>query len=179
MYTVTRQRQWPDGINMVEVSRGGIDYTNPDALCAKYPGEFQEYSNPVEAIETAIEIVRAWRKDIPGQRISLGIGATLGMTLPFEPITFAQAKQWAKRTWEKLPKCARCNDVLPDETRERYQANDWDGLEYCSEQCATRAIEFEQQEYHNSHDWTGEDSEYCAKCGLDENAACQGFCSVE
>jgi len=38
MWTVTRQRQWPDGVDIVEVSAGGIDYTNPDALCAKYDG---------------------------------------------------------------------------------------------------------------------------------------------
>ena len=36
MFTVTRQRQFPDGENVVEVSAGGLDYTNPDALGAKY-----------------------------------------------------------------------------------------------------------------------------------------------
>ena len=43
MYTVTRQCQWPDGDNVVEVSVGGIDYCNPDALSPKYAGEFEEY----------------------------------------------------------------------------------------------------------------------------------------
>ena len=44
MYTVTRQHQWPDGANLVEISSGRLDYTNPDALCAKYAGEFEEYA---------------------------------------------------------------------------------------------------------------------------------------
>jgi len=39
MYTVTRQIQWPDGTPVVEVSEGDINYTNPDALKEKYPGE--------------------------------------------------------------------------------------------------------------------------------------------
>ena len=33
---VTRQLQWPEGKRVVEVSVGGIDYVNPDALVAKY-----------------------------------------------------------------------------------------------------------------------------------------------
>ena len=34
-YTITRQRQFPEGTPVVEVSSGGLDYTNPDALVAK------------------------------------------------------------------------------------------------------------------------------------------------
>src|SRR5438046_8051608 len=82
MFTVTRQRQWPDGDNVVEVSHGGLDYCNPDALGAKYAGEFEEFADPRQAVETAIEIVRAWRKDSK-ERIAIGVGSTNGMTLPF------------------------------------------------------------------------------------------------
>jgi hypothetical protein len=96
MYTVTRQRQWPDGVNLVEISAGGVDYCNPDALAAKYSGEFEEYRDPCEAAETAIEICRAWRKDNPKERIAIGLGATAGMTMPFDSCTFVSARQWAK-----------------------------------------------------------------------------------
>ncbi len=32
MYTVTRQCQFPDGDYVVEISAGGIDFTNPGEL---------------------------------------------------------------------------------------------------------------------------------------------------
>jgi hypothetical protein len=145
MFTVTRQHQWPDGNFVVEVSSGGIDYCNPDALTAKYAGEFKEFADPRIAVETAIEIVRAWRKD-SGKHISIGVGSTHGMTMPFDSGTFKEARAWAKELWEKMPKCPHCSEPMPDDKREFWCANDWDGLEYCSEQCANRALEFEQEQ---------------------------------
>ena len=146
MYTVTRQRQWPEGTNLVEISSGGIDYCNPDALGAKYSGEFEEYRDPREAVETAIEICRAWRKDNPSERIAIGHGATAGMTMPFDACTFVSARKWARLVWDELEKCPGCGEPLPDEKRKLWHANDWDGLEYCSEDCATRAAEFEAEQ---------------------------------
>ncbi len=35
---------------------------------------------------------------------------------------------------------------MPDSKRNYWRANDWDGLEYCSEDCATRAMEFEAEQ---------------------------------
>lgn len=146
-YTVTRQKQWPDGCQVVEVSSGGIDYCNPDALCAKYAGEFETFSDPRKAVETAIDIVRAWRKD-SRTRVSIGIGCTHGFTLPFSPDTFLHARAWAKKEWDSLEKCT-CGEPLP-EKKKRWRANEWDGIEYCSEDCATRAAEFEaEQEQEN------------------------------
>lgn len=72
---------------MVEVSKGGIDYVNPDALVGKYPGEFEQFESPLEAIKTAIAICEAWRKD-GRKEAQVAIGSTGGMTLPFEPTTF-------------------------------------------------------------------------------------------
>ncbi len=63
MYTITRQIQWPDGTSIVEISEGELDYTNPDALVEKYPGEFETFDNPIEAVNTAIEICKSWRND--------------------------------------------------------------------------------------------------------------------
>ena len=146
MYTVTRQRQWPDGEQMVEVSQGGLDYCNPDALGAKYTGEFEEFSDIRDAVEIAIGITQAWRKDAKDRSISIGIGATHGNTIPFEAISFRDARKLAKRIWEATPKCSGCSEALPDGKRERRHANDWDGLEYCSEHCAERAAEWEAEE---------------------------------
>lgn len=94
-WTVTRQLQWPEGTPVVEVSAGGIDYVNPDALSPRYPGEFQTYDDPVEAVEAAIAICRSWRRD--GQKNArVGRGATGGMTMPFESCSFREARAWAK-----------------------------------------------------------------------------------
>lgn len=135
-YTVTRQHQWPDGAFVVEVSGGGIDYTNPDALCAKYPGEFEEFADPREAVETAIDICRAWRRD--GKRSAkIGVGSTGGYTMPFDPSTFAGARSWAKHEWESLDKCAQCGEVL-GEKRNRYGSWELGEFDCCSEYCAEK-----------------------------------------
>lgn len=131
-YTVTRQLQWPDGTPVVEVSQGGLDYTNPDALVAKFPGEFATYDDPREAVETAIAICRAWRRDgRPGARV--GVGATGGMTMPFDPCSFQQARCWAKKEFQTRPKCDRCGELLP---QRHYTCPELDDQRFCSEYCA-------------------------------------------
>jgi hypothetical protein len=134
MYTVTRQRQWPEGKQVVEVSCGGLDYTNPDALDEKYAGEFQEFIDPREAVGVAIEIARAWRNDSQA-RVAIGIGATLGFTMPFEPTTFTAARKWATKAYQHAPKCAQCGGLLPRQ-RERFTHELSDGEEFCREYCA-------------------------------------------
>ena len=110
--TVTRQLQWPEGKPVVEVSIGSIDYVNPDALVAKYPGEFVEYDNPVKAVEAAISICRKWRQD--GRRdAKVGFGSTGGFTLPFEECSFAEATKWAKNLLSKrIEQCDHCSAKL-------------------------------------------------------------------
>ena len=142
MFTVTRQCQFPDGANVVEVSVGGLDFCNADALSERYSGEFQTFSDPREAVNVAIEIARNWRKD-SGKRISIGVGSTHGMTMPFDSGTQADAIKWASEVWESLPKCSGCGEAMQSAT---WHANEWDGLDYCSEPCATLAAEFEAEE---------------------------------
>lgn len=133
MYTVTRQIQWPEGAPVVEISDGGIDYCNPDALVEKYPGEFCEFQNPVEAVETAISICRAWRKD-GEKRATVGIGATGGCTMPFDTCTFRDARKWGKSALAELERCPRCGEIMPE--GERYWSHDFTDDKFCSEYCA-------------------------------------------
>ena len=135
-YTVTRQLQWPEGMAVVEVSAGGLDYSNPDALVAKHPGEFETYDDPREAAGTAIAICRAWRQDgAPAARV--GVGATGGMTMPFDTCTFKELLAWAKKAFQGLPKCDRCGEVLP----ERYYTHpDFPDERFCREYCAEEAL---------------------------------------
>jgi hypothetical protein len=155
MWTVTRQHQWPDGNFVVEVSAGGIDYCNPDALGKKYPGEFEEFVSKVAAVEAAITIAKAWQKDNPpcpeladpDKRIQIATGGTGGMTMPFSgeeltEETFAALRKEAAESDEKLPKCGHCGEILSEKWH-----NDFDGdFVYCSENCASLAADEWQKE---------------------------------
>lgn len=141
-WTVSRQVQWPEGNHVVEISEGGIDYTNPDALSPKYSGELEEYQDPREAVETALEIARDWQADSPDEEILIDHGATGGMTMPFDGMelneeTFAELRAWAQKAYEALPRCNQCGELLP---AERYQFKNWaTGEVFCRELCAERA----------------------------------------
>lgn len=153
MYTITRQAQWPNGTLVVEISAGGLDYCNPDALSAKYDGEFETFENPVTAVETAIEIAKQWQKD-SGQKIEIAYGSTGGMTMPFEPSDIDDIRQWAEQKLEVLEKCPVCGTIVED-MKEWYVAgiffkNEFfpydDGVKYCSEYCAEQHSEFDNEE---------------------------------
>ena len=136
LYTVTRQLQWPEGTPVVEISSGGIDYTNPDALANKYQGEFETYDDPREAATVAIAICKAWRLD-GEKKGKVGHGATGGMTMPFDTCTFKELLAWAKKAFQGLPKCDRCGEVLP----ERYYTHpDFPDERFCREYCAEEAL---------------------------------------
>lgn len=151
MFTVTRQSQWTTGLSIVEVSWGGIDYCNPDALSQKYPGEFKEFDDPREAVEIAIDICKAWRKD--GEKCAkVGVGSTGGMTMPFEPSTFKDVKKWAEGVYKDLKKCPVCGKITED-LKEWYSAteqidDDFYPIEtdekYCSELCADKNSIYEE-----------------------------------
>lgn len=143
-WTVTRQSQWPDGTLIVEISAGGLDYTNPGALSAKYPGEFQTFNSKVEAIKTGIEIALAWQKDHPEKTIYIGTGGTGGMTMPFDALplkdeAFKDLLEEAAEHDEDLPKCGRCGEIIDDIWRN--ENSSWSGDKFCSENCANLAQE--------------------------------------
>ena len=142
MFTVTRQLQWPDCDNVVEVSVGGLDYCNPGMLTPKFKhlGEGQEFSDPREAVAAAIKIRDAWRT-AGTPDAAIGYGSTGGMTMFFDPREADEAVAWAEAAWEKLPKCDGCGEPLPDKHK-RWHAVDCSDEEFCSAPCAERAAEF-------------------------------------
>ncbi len=135
-YFVSRQSAWPQGSLYVEVACGGLDYANPDMLAVGYRslGEGNEYHDPREAVDAAIAICRAWRRDHRGVRIDVRVGHTMGFTAPFEPGTFRQALAWARDVAERLPSCAHCGELLERLTYRHALAED--GERFCSEYCA-------------------------------------------
>lgn len=136
-YTVTRQLQWPEGTPVVEISAGGLDYANPDMLAPQYPGEGETYQDPREAVEAAIGVCERWRREgRPDAQV--GVGATGGMTLPFEPCSYEEARAWAERAVQRLPRCGRCGEVLPPRPFVHRELPD---EEFCSEYCAEEAYE--------------------------------------
>lgn len=143
-YVVTRQLQYPDGNHVVEISSGGIDYTNPDALAAKYTGEFEEFADPREAVDVGWQIAAAWQRNLRANgddnEVMIAMGCTGGDTMPFdgEPLLFAnflQMRKSARIKWEKLPKCDQCGELLG---KERFGSWEHNEFNCCSEYCAER-----------------------------------------
>lgn len=148
MWTISRQIQWPSGERVVEISRGGPDYTNPDALTAQYEGEFETLRDPREAADTALRIARAWAR-AQRETVGIGCGSTMGWTLPFDPIVMVDPRghvqglrdlhNWAEGAWERAPKCDECSDALPDDARRIFLLDLADDERYCSDSCADTA----------------------------------------
>ena len=133
-WVVTRQHYYYSGLLVVEIAQGGHDFSNADALCSKYPGEFKEFNDPVEVAETAIAIATAWRKDEPGKRIYIAHGATGGFTMEFEPTTIKEVRSWAAKAYDALPKCDQCGELLPED----YLVDEFGDCKFCREYCAEK-----------------------------------------
>lgn len=127
---------------MVEISESRVDNCNPDALCGKYEGEFQEFVDPVEAVDIAISISKSWKNDEPEEDIFIGYGCTFGYAMPFEPDQIKQIKQWAEKEYTEIPTCYNCGELLDPNTD--YIIDEYDNC-FCSEQCIERAMEKEAE----------------------------------
>lgn len=132
-YFVSRQCYWPDGENVVEIAMGGLDYSNADMLVSKYAGEGEEYYDPREAVEAALEIAKQWKSDCPDKEIGVASGCTMGYTMPFEPSEEKELKEWAEKQYEGLPKCDRCGDLIEGDGYVLFDEPDW---KFCREYCA-------------------------------------------
>lgn len=146
IFTVTRQHRWHDGLKIVEVSQGGIDYSNPDALCKKWQGEFDEYTGLTPAVEAAIGIAKAWQETTTDQ-IFIGVGCTFGSTMDFDALTlndetFDTLLEKAEKFDAKLPRCEWCGDILTGET----YGTLFHGYCFCSQNCAENACHEEVEE---------------------------------
>ena len=55
--------------------------------------------------------------------------------MPFEASTIPQVRDWARRQYDALEKCAQCGELLGDE---RYGSWDFQEFDCCSERCAVK-----------------------------------------
>jgi hypothetical protein len=133
IWHVSRQSYYYSRLQIVEIAAGGIDMSGADTLCSAYQtlGEGKDFKDPQEAVEAAIAIARAWRKNEPGKRIVIGHGCTGGMGMELEPCTIPGARKWAEEAYEKLSKCDRCGKILP----ENYYTDDFGESKFCSDRC--------------------------------------------
>lgn len=135
-FFVSRQIYWgvdEDDSHTVEIAEGGLNYANPDMLVSKYEGEGEEYADPRKAVEAAIEIAKAWKKDCPEQKINIASGYTGGNTIPFEASTRKALREWAKKLYETLPKCDQCGELIEGESFVLFHFPD---EKFCREYCA-------------------------------------------
>lgn len=147
-YAVSRQRYWgvePEDGTVVEIAVGGIDYMNPDALGARWPGELQEFDDPREAVEAAIKIKDAWLAS-GESNAKVAYGCTMGFTMPMDAKEDDQARAWAEQAYEKLPKCRECANVLPKHPYGNEHTVMLDNeYPFCSEHCADKDEIFQCQ----------------------------------
>lgn len=152
-FTVTRQKRYIDGISIVEITAGGLDNSNADALCKKYDGEFETFTGMTPAVDTAIEIAKKWQEDDKENIIYIGYGDTHGMGLPLDEMelnedTYKTLREVAEKHDEELPKCAKCGDILAGET---YKI--WDDPfddQFCSEHCCNEEYYRREQELEDA-----------------------------
>lgn len=137
-FAVTRQCYWgvdPDECWVVEIAGGGLDYANPDMLCARFPGEGQVYSDPREAVTAALEIAKLWKKEEPEKNIRVASGFTGGFTMPFEPSNGFELVKWANKLYGKMPRCDQCGELLPDKN---WYTDEFREYKFCREFCAEK-----------------------------------------
>ena len=142
---VSRQIYWgveESDSHTVEIASGGRDYSNPDMLVAKYPGEGEEYTNPIEAVKAAIAIATAWKKDCPKLKINIAHGNTGGCTMPFEGSTRKELRAWAEKLYESLPKCDGCGGLIGGDP---VIISDEPDFKFCGEYCAEKFIEINSE----------------------------------
>ncbi len=146
---VNRQHYWgvdEDDAYMVEIAQGGSDYSNPDELVNRYPGEGQEYYDPFEAAQAAVAIADAWQHDEPDKTINIAYGYTMGHTMPFSPMTEEQVLEWGRKKRDSLPRCDRCGGFFDDPDKFWYLYDDQDAGRFCSEICCDWAYASLQEE---------------------------------
>jgi len=133
-YFLSRQHCWPEGNLMVEIAIGGIDHSSPDMLVEEFAslGEGYEFTSPIEAVESAIQIKEAWQKIKPNEEITIGYGHTMGGMFSIEPSTIEECQTWAERTYEKLPKCDECGELIQEEFTHDF------GGSFCRSFCAEK-----------------------------------------
>lgn len=149
-------------MTLVEIARGGSDYSGADALTlrSRRLGEGATFGLCLEAVAAAIALRDAWNRDDPKAGAVIGIGATGGGRAEIAPYggTDAELKAEATAKDDKLPTCDQCGKPI---TGQRWTNPEYDA-EFCSQFCAepydVAALDEEVEEDDEldaARDWEG------------------------
>jgi hypothetical protein len=103
-------------------------------LIGKYKGEGEEYKDPRDAVNVAIQIRDAWKKD-SNEEVIITAGSFNGME--GEEETDEDLKKWAEKQYESMPKCALCGELIEEEWSN--PDSEFLGEKFCSENHAETA----------------------------------------
>jgi len=142
-YFVSRQFYYYQQINVVEIAYPSIDSSGPDMLIEKYKGEGEEYKNPIEALDVALNIASAWQEDIPDEDIFITFGCMeFGEGEPINPKDLEdieELKQNIQKHYESLPKCDYCNELIDEKEYFVNPDSEYTEDKFCSEFHAEKA----------------------------------------
>lgn len=143
-FFVSRQHEWGTWEHVVEVVYPTYEHASSDMLTVRFGrlGEGVEFADPRDAVEAAIAIRKAWHKTNPHFAIELRFGVTLGGMFATENTSAKDARERAEKCWEALPKCSRCDDLLPKEWV--YVPDFCDDQKFCSQFCCDEAYTLEE-----------------------------------
>jgi len=151
MFFVSRQIEYPTGLLVVEICEGQ-DYASPDMLVVKYGrlGEGQEFMSPIEAVESAIAVQKAWRKD---KTVRDGIAISFGNTLGFSGVslpryTHKQLRKDAEKLYATLAKCDRCGELMGKQNYTHDFADK--DQNFCREYCAEKDYEYQNRNFDDT-----------------------------
>lgn len=139
---ITRQSYWHEsGAYAVEIA-ASLDTSGPGALSAHYAGEMESYDDPREAVESAIQIARAWRNDLPDRQIipvAISMNDIVYPSLEdgYDPTDIdecSKLRQWARERYDAMPKCDRCGSV--ENVSKWTQYDTGDEVMACGQFCA-------------------------------------------
>jgi hypothetical protein len=168
-YFVSRQMYWPDGDAVVEIAVGGSDVSGCDMLVAKYAGEGEEYADPREALQAAVDIREAWKQDarkrengewiseVNADEIRIEAGSGMDVQGGYDFPENEELRSWAEKELERLPKCDRCGEIIED--KKKVTLWDYDDSAFCCEGCAERFQEERELERRKA------ELTQCPQCG--------------
>lgn len=154
---ITRQSYWHEsGAYAVEIA-ATLDTSGPDALVAKYAGEMEEYTNPMEAVEAAIHIADKWGEDTD-EIIPVAISMAGDIVYPSlddgfdtsDPAEMTTLRAWAQEKFDAMPKCDRCGSVENVTTWHNYDIGA--EVQACGQFCADEMFSTAYTEMEDEQD---------------------------
>lgn len=138
---VSRQAQYyHEGRKVVEIEKNGLDHAGPGMYTPAYSDEEGQEYDPRTAVDVAIRLRDAWKKDDP-EVAGITLGSTFGGS--FEPELFEgtdeELRAEGEKAYEAIPKCDHCGEFLEERFTSTLHGPDFGT--FCSTYCCETAVE--------------------------------------